>query len=418
MSAEIEVTRPGGLARAQRVQAALVESVRRARHSSKSRKSYDTGVFARRRGARAVAIAYLLSFVFLLVLPSVAGVIYFAFIASPQYQVETRFTVQGGEARSLDGIGVITGLPSLMIVQDTQIIANFIRSRAMVEELQERIDLRRIYGSKDVDWIARFDDAKPLERLVDYWKSMTDVSIQLPGGILIVTVRAFSAEDALLVGQTVLQLSEKLVNEINQRMLKDNLESAKQELERAASRLSRARQTLETARNSEGILDIGVASRAMTDLVTGLKGDLLKLQQEYASQSKSVSKTAPQMRVLENRIAAVSAQIANLESKMTGQEAAPLGNQRLSSSYTRFAELELERKIAEQHYSSAVAAVEIARTVTERRLVYLQPFVFPSLPHTAEYPKRSLSILVVVACAFVAWASTVGSIALARNHMA
>ena len=364
------------------------------------------------------AIASLLALVFLLILPIVVATVYFAFIASPQYQVETRFTVQGGEARSLDGIGVLTGLPSVMIIQDTQIIANFIRSRTMVEELQERIDLRKIYGSHDIDWYARFDTDKPLERLVDYWKSMTDVSIQLPGGIVVVTVKAFSAEDAYRVSQAVLQLSEKLVNEINQRMLKDNLDAAKIELERAAARLSQARQALETARNKEGILDAGVAGQAMTDLVTGLKGDLLKLQQEYTSQSRSVSKNAPQMRSLESRIAAISAQIRELEGKMTGPDGASRGDPKLSGSITKFAALELERKIAEQHYGSAVAAVEIARTITERRLVYLQPFVMPALPHAAEYPKRALSILVVAAVAFTVWASLVGGIALARNHMA
>lgn len=418
MSTDVEVTRGRGLARAQRVQATLAESVRRARHSSRKRKSYDTAVFSRRRGARAAAMAFALATVLLLVVPVAVATVYFSFIASPQYQVEARFTVQGGEARSLDGIGVITGLPSIMIIQDTQIIANYIRSRAMVEQLQEKIDLRRIYGAPDIDWFARFDAGKPLERLVEYWKSMVDVSIQLPGGIVVVTVKAFSPDDALLVGRTVLELSEKLVNQINQRMLKDNVDSARTELERAAARLGQARQALETARNAEGILDVGATGQALTDLVTGLKGDLLKLQQEYAIQERAVSRSAPQMRALENRISAISLQIRDIEARMTGPGGATSSDPKLSGSLTRFSELELERKIAEQHYASTVAALEVARTIAERRLVYLQTFIVPSLPHTSEYPKRALSILVVSAVAFVVWAVLVGGIALARNHMA
>jgi capsular polysaccharide transport system permease protein len=415
---DVQATGGGALARAQRVQAALAESVRRARQSSKRRKSYDTAVFSRRKGARVAAIAYALAFVLLFVFPIAIATVYFVFVASPQYQVEARFTVQGGEARKLDGIGVLTGLPSITIIQDTQIIANYIRSRAMVEELQERIDLRRIYGSRTIDWFARFDSEKPIERLLDYWKSVVDVSIQLPGGIVIVTIKAFSPEDALLVGRTVLELSEKLVNKTNQRMLKDNLDSAKLELERAAVRLGHARQALETARNAEGILDVGLASRALTDLTTGLKGDLLKLQQEYASQSRSVSKEAPQMRALESRIAAISLQIRDLEAKMTNLGSPRSANPSLSGSFTKFAELELERKIAEQHYGSTVAALEVARTIAERRLVYLQIFVHPSLPQASEYPRRTVSILVVAGIAFMTWAVLVGGITLARNHMA
>jgi len=359
-----------------------------------------------------------LAFVSLLVVPIVVATVYFTLVATPQYQVETRFTVQGGEAKKLDGIGVITGLPSVTIIQDTQIIANYIRSRAMVEELQEKIDLRKLYSSQDIDWYARFDSTKPIERLLDYWKSMTGVSIELPGGIIVVTTKAFSAEDALLIGRSVLELSEKLVNEINQRMLKDNLDSSKQELERAAVRLGRARQALEIARNAEGMLDASQTGRSLSDLITGLKGDLLKLQQEYTSQRRSVSAEAPQMRVLESRITAISSQIRDLEAKLTALGPSRSTNPALSGSLTKFAELDLERKIAEQHYASAAAALEVARSIAERRLVYLQAFVLPALPQEAEYPRRTLSVVVAAAAAFVTWALLVGAIALARNHMA
>lgn len=416
MTAPLQPATESALGRAQRVQAALVESVRRARQSTRKRRSYDSGVFSRRKGARIAAIVSALTFLFLFILPAAGAVAYFTFIASPQYLVEARFTIQGGEARKLDGVGLVTGMPSITIVQDTQIVANYVRSRAMVEALQQKLNLRKLYGRPQIDWLARFDQDESIERLVKYWKSMTDVSIQLPGGIVVFTVKAFSPEDAFSIGRSVIELSEGLLNDINQKMLQDNVGASKQELERAAVRLGRARQMLESARNSEGILDANNAGRSLTDLVTGLKADLLKLQQEYKSQSRFVQKDAPQLRVLDSQINAISAQIQDLESKLTniGQSTNPA----ISGLMTKYAELELERKIAERHYASTASALEVARNIAERRMVYLQTFVRPALPQASEYPRRVLSIIIVCAVAFLAWAALAGGITLARNHMA
>ena len=406
------------LERTRRVRSALVEAVRMSRLSSRRRRAFDTGALSRRRGARLVAILYAITFVCVFVIPSVGSIVYFGFVASPQFVTESKFVVQGGSNLRADGIEAVTGLPATNVVQDTQVVVNYIQSAAIVEQLQHRLDIRQLYGNSNIDWVSRFDVTKPFEKLVDYWKSKVEVSIQLPGGLVTVSIRAFSAEDTLRISQAVLEFSEKLVNDLNQRMRKDNVGSSKQEFERAAERLGAVRGALETARNAEGLLDAGHAGRALGELVTGLRADRLKLQQDYESQSAIVLPDAPQMRALKTRIDTISEQIRSLEAKMTSVNATTSTDKLISEVMTKFSELELERRIAERQYSSAAAAFQLAQVSAERRLVYLQTFVLPALPEDPRYPKRALSIIIVCLGSLTIFGIVNAVLTLARNHMA
>lgn len=406
------------LDRTGRVRDSLRHAVRNLRSSARRRRGFDTSAFSRRRGALLVSLLFRVSFVLLVLVPSILATAYFGFIASSQYVAEAKFVVQGGEPVKLDPFTVATGLPSITAVQDTQVVTNYVESPSLVRRLEERLDLRRLYGSDEIDWFSRFDAGKSFEKLAKYWKTKIDVSIQLPGGIVTFDVRAFTPEDALRLANEVLASAENLVNDINRRMMEDNVAAYQTEFERAAARLAKARVALEAARNTTGILDPGQAAVSLGTLLTNVKGDLLTLQQEYDSQKKSVGADAPQMRAMASRMAVMADQIKQLEAQMTGRTDAQVSKGVLSESMKRFAELEVEHRIAEQQYVSAAASLELARGSAERRLVYLKTFLRPSLPEEARYPKRVLSIFSVIAAAFGVWATLCGLVVLARNHMA
>lgn len=406
------------LAKSGQVRDALRVVVRNLRSSSRRRRGFDTSAFARRRDAWLVSILFKVSFVLVFLMPSLSALVYWGFIASPQYVAEARFTVQGGEPVQLDAFSVVTGLPSMMAVQDTQVVTNYIESPSIVRRLQERLDLRSLYGNKDIDWLSRFDTTRPFDKLADYWKTRTDVSIQLPGGIVTMTTRAFSAEDTLRIANGVLESAEALVNELNRRMMEDNIAASRLEVERAAVRLAKARAAFEAVRNNTGILDPVQAAMSMGTLITTLRGDLLALQQEYDSQVKTISPDAPQMRTMATRIRVIAQQIQQLEARMTNQLTVAGAEGVLSGSMTKFSELEVEQRIAEQQYISVASSLELARVMAERNLVYLKTFLRPALPQEARYPRRALNIFIVFVGSFTIWATLCGFISLARNHMA
>jgi capsular polysaccharide transport system permease protein len=408
----------GSLERAEMFSRGLAEAARRSRFSTKTRRRLTaTYGFAARRGEIAIRTFYIVTFIVVALIPALSGIFYFGLIASNQYVVEEKFTVRGGEVPKLDGIGMLTGLPSLAVVQDSQIVANYIYSRALVEELEKRVSLRQLYSYHDVDWPARFERSKPIEKLVAFWKSMVEVSIQIPSGIIVVSVRAFRAQDAVVIGTAIIDLSEKLVNDMNERMRRDSVAASEQELTRAVERVGKARIELEKARNSEGMLDAGQTAVAINALIGNLQADQLRLQQEYDTQVRNVSEQAPQMRALKARITATASQVEQLKAQMTTQNGGA-SDRVLSESMTRFSELGLEYQIAEKQYAAAAAALEVARASSERKQVYLSTFVRPALPEEPLYPKRVVYSFFTIIAAIGSWATLCSIVTAIRNYMA
>jgi capsular polysaccharide transport system permease protein len=406
------------LEQARNVAQSLSDAARRARFSARSRRAHAAGGFQARRGARIVRLGLLISFALIVAIPSLASAIYYAFIASDQFVAEAKFTVSGGEIPSPDRLGALTGIPAMAIVQDTQIVVNYIQSRAALERLERLIEIRNLYTSPNADWLSRFDAQKPIEKFVKYWGRMIEASIKMPAGIVELKVRAFTPEDSRRIAQTVLSISEALINELNDRMNKDAVSNAEQELNRTTARLTQARIALERARNDDGLLDTAKTAEALNKLITDSRGALLKLQQDYTSQLKWVAESAPQMRALKSRIDAMRDQIAELESKLTTTRVSASNQPTLATTMTKFAELDLERQIAERLYAGAVASLELARLTAEHKMMYINIFVQPVIPEEAQYPKRLLYPCLIFIGLLSLWGISCGLAATIRNHMA
>jgi capsular polysaccharide transport system permease protein len=85
---------------------------------------------------------------------------------------------------------------------------------------------------------------------------------------------------------------------------------------------------------------------------------------------------------------------------------------------TKFAELELDEGIAARRYAMAVAAVEAARILGERKMLYLHEIVAPALPQEYAYPRRLLTISMTFLASMLAWLMAIIAMAFVRNYMA
>jgi capsular polysaccharide transport system permease protein len=394
----------GALEKPQKVAQHLADAARKARMTNwHARARGGTGGRASRsRALSAYVVARLAVLLFVLVVPIVAGITYFSLVASDVYVSETRFAVRGGQKPVPDNLQALTGIPSIQIVQDTLIVTSFIVSRTMVEQLEESVGLRKRFSRPDVDWISRFNPDKSMERLIRYWKQMVDVAIEMPAGLVVVSVRAFTPEDSAVIARAVLQRSEALINEMNQRMLRDTLAVAQSGMERSAMRLAQTRAKVEAVRNAEGTLDAERSGEAFNTLLSTLRAERLRLEQDLVFQRRFVAEDAPQLRTVRAGIAGIDEQIRQIENQLTRRSQTNAGPA-VSMALTRFAEAEIEKATAEKLYGAAAAALEIARIASEGKLLYLTTFVEPVAPDDATYPRRVLWIAGVIAASLLAW---------------
>lgn len=352
------------------------------------------------------------SFLVVVFIPCLIATVYFAFIASGQFTSEMRFSVRTGEKVSMD----LASNSPITQGQDTLIVKDYLNSRGLVDELDKRIGLRAIFSRASVDALSRFDPDAPIEALLRYWQQKTYSAIDQTSGVVTIDVRAFTPEDAHLVARTVLDLSEGLVNDMSRRARQDLLAQSEAEVRRAETRLKNARVAYQDLRNEQGMLDPRKQAESITKVMSELRMERIRMQNELATTGQSLSPNAPQVQVLNARIAAASEQITELQRKLTGDSASAEPN--IASSITRFDTLETEHKVAQSQYASAAAALERARMNAERQGLYLAAFVEPLVPQEASYPRRFWAILGFIAGASLLWGSGVGVASLIRDHMA
>ena len=76
----------------------------------------------------------------------------------------------------------------------------------------------------------------------------------------------------------------------------------------------------------------------------------------------------------------MQSQLEQLKAQLTSQteqNVSTTADKALSGKMTKFAELDLNERIAEKRYALSVAAVEAARMMSERKMLYLHEIVCP-----------------------------------------
>lgn len=354
-----------------------------------------------------------MSFAVMVALPALLGATYLWFVASDQYVSEARFALRDSESAMADA--ATSGLSSAAVMrkaQDTFIVADYIRSRAMFEALDRKIDLRKIYSWPGADFLSRWNPNAAIEDLAFYWRWRTDVQVDINSGIVTMKARAFTPQDSLQVADGIVTLSEQLLNDMSTRARRDAVKYAAAELQRAEAALQQALADERKTRDAERVLDATKSAELVTTLAAELKSRFMQLQ-EFEAPQRTVSPDAPQMRVLQSRMKTLQEQIRALESEVASEKKTTL-----SGAQQQLDRAALLRKVAENQYILAATKFEVARLRADTQQTYLVLFVAPHLAEDALYPRRLLYTGLGVLVLLVVWGIGVAVIAVARDHMA
>lgn len=396
---DVTTRRDLAVERSQKVSRALHDAARKARQTVRGATVWQPGYSRAKRGNRMFT---LVSAIVICIVPTLLFTAYISLFASNQYQVDAKFAVKSRSMMLTDMLGSLTGggLGAFQQTQDSQLIIDYVESRELVAKLDREFDLRAIYAKPSIDYFSRFNPDDTIEDLVQYWHRRTKIKLELPANILHLSVRAFSPEEALQLGRAVVAASETLVNGISDRLRQDAVAKAQAEVERAERHLVETRQQYRQTRDEAGILDPKRSGDELVRMLAELRLDRLKLESEIQVSSRSLTAQAPQIQTLRAKREAITGQIANLEKEMTasaGQAGA------LSQTFIRFDKSRLDQEVAEKNYQTMSAALEKARIDSERQQVYLEPFVKPTMPETAEYPRRIWLISIVFGASLLIW---------------
>ncbi len=377
------------------------------------------GGFRARRGERLFRYFLAFSFIAIFIVPTISATVYFTLVASNQYISEARFTVKAGGSTSIAGFSGLSSFIDTGQSKDGLMIAEYIKSRALIDELEGQLPLRDIFRGPEADYFSSLPSDATMDKFVTYWRRQIDVEVNRNSGLVIVKVRTFRPEDSLKVLSAIIESSEKMVNRLTQKNEQDAFDSSKKELDRSKSDLERATASLRDARNAAGLLNVEVTAGEYSGIVAALRLELSKIEQKIYGLTNGQASASPQLTSLQASAQALRQQITSYDESIAGS--AKFNSEsvvNLASKASNMAQKEVEAQIAREAFAIASVTFEQARQTIETQRSYLLTYVTPNLPEEAEYPKRPLSLIIVMGVMFLAWAVVAGLATFARDHMA
>ncbi len=355
------------------------------------------------RSGRRSRFLSLLVFLLVVGLPTALAGVYYGFIASDQYVTEIQFGVRSADAQRNDATSVFQGMASAsQIGLQSNIVVKYIKSRSMVDAIAAKIDLRKMFSGPEVDYFSRLTPNTSIEGLVDYWRGKVEPYFELTTGIVSVQIRAFTPQDAEVIGRDVLALSESLAEDLSKRARADYVKFAQEQVEEAAEKLRQARQAMLAFRDRERSLDPNKEADSARLGIGKLRDELGRVSADYLTARGRTGENSPIVVTLKDRIKALESLIRDAEARLTGANS-PKDAITMSQNIRGYEDVETDRQLAEKFYDAAVQSLQRAQFEASRRAMYLEVFVTPSLAENSVYPRRFVSVLIVSLAAFGAW---------------
>ena len=323
--------------------------------------------------------------------------------AADQYVSKVGFSVRReDDSTAIEVLGGLSNLSSSSS-SDTDILYEFIQSQRLVSDIDAELDLRTIWSRPENDPVFALDPTSPIEDLVDYWGDMVLLSYGAGSGLLEVEVRAFTAEEATLIADTLFRKSSEMINRLSAIAREDAIGYAQDELEVALERLRVARETVTRFRNENQIInpEIDLQSQA------GLLGNLQAQQAETLIEIDILRETSragdPRLEQAERRLSVIERRISAERRKLGVQGTAADDNKAFSEIVGEYERLVVDREFAEQAYVTALAAYDAALAEARRKTRYLAAYMEPTRAETAEHPERVTLLLLVALFLFLIW---------------
>ena len=353
-------------------------------------------------------------FLIMVGLPTLLTGIYFGLVATDVFVSETRYAIRTGEQAPATGLlaSMLGPAATTRAGDDASIVRDYILAHDMLDELDRRLDMRGHYSAATVDILSRLWPDATEEEFLEYYRKKVEVEVETGTDITVLRVRAFNPEMAQSIASELIRLSERLVNQMSERITDDTLKFARRELIHAETLVREANHAITRFRNESRSVDPGEETSAVLSIVTALEGRLAGAKAELLETESIMHSDSVQVKTLENRVAALTLQVERERARLASE-----GGSDLTRLIEGYAPLLLDQELAQHRYSSALASLEVARADAQRKQRYLIPFVKPALPDEAIEPERAMNTMIVFFAASLIYG--IGALVLASvyDHM-
>lgn len=344
-----------------------------------------------------------------MLLPTLLSVLYYGLFASNIYISESRLVLRTPEKPQSAAAGLSAMLPGGLGGTvggrgqgDPFSVQSFILSRDALKQLNDQFHLDQKYGDHSVDVLKRFAGLAwwntSFEALYAYYMDwIVSVTVDPISSIVTVAVKGFNAEDAYRINEKLVEMSEALINQLNERSRQDLIRFAAVDVEVEAKKAEDAIAAVAQYRNQKSVFDPEKQSPLHLDFIVRLEDSLIAAKTQY-EQISALSPNNPQLPTLKVKINTLQEAINEQSSRLTGG-----GGRSLSNKAAEFDRLTFQQNFAQQQLASAQASLEQARNEARRKQLYIERLVQPSMPDFPMEPRRLRSVFATFVLGLIGW---------------
>lgn len=350
-------------------------------------------------------------FLIFVALPTLLAMLYYGLIASDIYVSESRFVIKSpdqkrGQTSTLANLVQTTGLSGGQ--EQTNEVLTYVRSRDALKALEKNVDVKDKFATSQADMLSRFPlpfSDNSFESLFKYYGKRVDALMDTEAGTAVIKVEAFTPQDAYIINRQLLDLSEALVNRLNERARTKGIVEAQRQVDLATQRARNSRISLAQYRNAKSLIDPEKQAVGVLEISNSMIGERAALQAQLDIMQR-LTPNNPSIPAMRDRIKAISVQISSQDSRIVGTGSG------IASQLGGYENLLVEQEFATESLTSANAALVQARAEAQRQQFYLERVVDPNTPDIPLLPKRFINILIVFAASlclyFIVWMFAIG----------
>jgi capsular polysaccharide transport system permease protein len=346
-----------------------------------------------------------LSFLLMVVAPTLLAAWYMTARAADRYVSTMAFSVRTEEAASaIELLGIGSTLSSASTT-DPEILYDFIQSQELVRQIEQDLDLRAIWSRvpHEVDPIYAYDTPGTIEDLTGHWRRMVGVYTDT-SGLIELRVQAYAPQDAQDIAQAVYDRSSAMINELSAIARDDATRYAREDLDQTVERLKEAREAVTRFRNRTQIVDPQASIQSQLGIVAALQSQLAEQLVEIDILEQSAAASDPRLVQARQRRAVIEARIDDELEKFGGGEGTTgAEGERFADLVGEYERLLVDQEFAEQTYTSARATFDEAVAEARRQSRYLAAHVRPTLAESSTHPQRAQLTMLVALFSFLGW---------------
>ncbi len=334
--------------------------------------------------------------------PSLVVFLYFAFAAPQVYQSEAKVIVRlsrdataamtGGVAASLLGLGTTDAM------EDSRILVAYLQSPEFIELAEQRLQLREHYATPKFAIAHRLEQHASQEDFWQFVRSMLEVRIEEPSGLVVIRAKAYTPEKAEALGKLTLEQSELAINRLNERMVNSQTKLAQQTLDQAQRDLIARRQQLLKFQADNAVVNPSSELGTHVSGLASLDSRLLQKRAELRAKSQYLREDAFEIRAINQEIRALEEQRQKETETLISSS-----DKNLSRILQDYEDIKMQAEFAVQTYSSAFALVEKAKMEASRQEKFLLTVAAPFLPEEPVAPRplrNAVTTFVVISILF------------------